>query len=258
MTRVLFAFVFTALAGTAAADSLRIGVGAGFAPDYEGSDEYTVVPLPSFEYETDIVTVETSRLGLAADVVMARGVDAGPILRWDMGRSDVDDAVVDLLADVDGALEIGGYVGLSRPIVTFDDGAPLMATARVEVTQGVGGGHEGLKADVSVGLVKPFADFTVGLSGNMASSTDRYMDAYFSVDAADAARSGLATYDADGGLRSVGLSAFASYKLTESWSLNGFGAYTLLVGDAADSPIVDVRGDANQFFVGFGVSYQVF
>lgn len=257
MKRVLFSVLFAAFAAPAAADSLEAGLGVGLAPEYEGADEYMVLPLPRLKYETDVVTFETSGLGVAADIVTARGFDGGPIIRWNMGRSDVDDAVVDRLDDVDGGLELGGYIGLSRPIATFGEGAPLMATGRFEFTQAVGG-HEGLSGTVSAGLVKPFGETTVGASVFTTFSSDDYADAFFSVDARDSARSGLARYDAEGGLKSFGLTAFASHQLTEKWSINGFGSYSRLVGDAADSPIVDIRGDANQAFIGFGFSYRFF
>ena len=175
-----------------------------------------------------------------------------------MGRSDVEDSVVDRLDDVDGSLEFGGFAGLSYPVLTFEGEAPLMFTSRLEVVHGVTDGHNGLTGTVSAGLLKPFNDFTLGGSASLGFSSDDYASAYFSVSAAESARTGLAQYDAEGGARNVGLNLFSSYALTERWSLTGFANYSRLIGDAADSPIVDQRGDANPFFVGFGVSFQIF
>ena len=46
-----------------------------------------------------------------------------------------------------------------------------------------------------------------------------------------------------------------SWSLIESWSPTGIAGYTRMLGDAADSPIVDDAGDANQFRAGVLVNY---
>ncbi len=84
------------------------------------------------------------------------------------------------------------------------------------------------------------------------------MEAYFEIDAADSARSGLSTFDADSGFKDVGLNLLASFKPWEHWGLMGLASYKRLLDDAEDSPVVDDEGDANQFagagflfFIGF-------
>ena len=67
-------------------------------------------------------------------------------------------------------------------------------------------------------------------------------------------QSGLKTYNADGGVQQFGFTAVGSYNATESIRVDLIGRYQRLVGDAADSPLVDgtsnSRGDANQFIFG--------
>ena len=242
-------------AGMAGADTLKLGIGAGVAPDHEGSDEYRVVPFPSFSWETDLFTLRTRGPGLEADFVPSKAFGLGPILRDDFGRDDVDDAVVSLLPDVEGSLEAGGFAEIAFPVGQFVNG-PVLATARVEATQGLGDdGHGGLEAKGSVGLLVPGEPLTVGANLSVTWADEDYMRSFFGVTAAGAAASGLPVYTPDAGIKDVGASLFASYDLTEAWAVTAVASYTRLLGDAADSPIVTQRGSENQFFGGLGFTY---
>jgi outer membrane protein len=42
----------------------------------------------------------------------------------------------------------------------------------------------------------------------------------------------------------------------DRWSVTALASYTRLLDDAADSPIVDDAGDANQFFGGALINYR--
>ena len=50
------------------------------------------------------------------------------------------------------------------------------------------------------------------------------MKAYFGVDSADASRSGLDEYNADAGVKDVGLNAVVSYLITPRWDVTGIAA----------------------------------
>jgi outer membrane scaffolding protein for murein synthesis (MipA/OmpV family) len=83
---------------------------------------------------------------------------------------------------------------------------------------------------------------------------DDYMESFFSVDAQQSADSGLKRYNADAGIKDVNLSVSAGYPLTDRWRIAGMIEYKRLLGDAADSPIVD---DENQFTAGIGLTYRM-
>jgi outer membrane protein len=86
-------------------------------------------------------------------------------------------------------------------------------------------------------------------------ASDDYMETYFGVDAADSARSGLSTFDADSGVKDWSLALGATYDVNDSWSLGIFGLYKLLLDDASDSPVVDDAGEENQFIGGIFTTY---
>jgi outer membrane scaffolding protein for murein synthesis (MipA/OmpV family) len=79
------------------------------------------------------------------------------------------------------------------------------------------------------------------------------MDSFFGVDSKQSAESGLKKYKAESGIKDVNLSVTAGYSITNRWRLGGKVEYKRLLGDAADSPIVE---DKNQFLAGIGISYH--
>jgi MipA family protein len=260
------AFVVSFAAPSGAADEnlgpeetlkLRMGLGVGTSPDYVGSDDYRVIPLPNFELSYAGYALRSSRLGVEADLVGITGLDAGPVIRYDLGRSSgVNDSVVALLPEVDGSVELGGFVGAGAPLSVIGLESSSILAARVEYLQGLDGGHEGATAGGSLSLISPITDsLTLISSLSTTYMSGNYADSYFDVSAIGSAASGLPVYDADAGFRDVGVTFIANYELNENWSVNGIGSFSRLIGDAADSPIVAERGSSNQFLGGLGFSY---
>jgi MipA family protein len=240
-------------------DGLTVGIGVGAAPDYLGSDDYTAIPLPTFDWKYDGFGLRSSGLGIEADLLPFEGFEAGPIVRYDLGRSSVEDALVKRLPDVDPTLEVGGFIGFGIPLTDTAAGAPTILTMRLESVSGVSGGHGGNVTMPSLGLVQPFGeDLTAIFDVSASYMSGQYADDMFGITAAGAAASGLAAYNPDAGFRDVSAGIVMDYKMTENLSTYVIGRYTRLVGDAADSPIVATRGSEDQFLAGVGVSYKLY
>jgi outer membrane protein len=79
---------------------------------------------------------------------------------------------------------------------------------------------------------------------------------YFSVNGAQSLASGLPTFDASGGSHSVGAGAQLHYQFNPQWEVHSYVEYNRLLGDAAASPLVTLRGSPNQMNVGVGASYS--
>jgi outer membrane protein len=110
--------------------------------------------------------------------------------------------------------------------------------------------------DASVRYFTPLTrSFILSFGGATTYGSSDYMDAFFSVDARDASVTGLSQFSASDGFRDVRFSLMAIQSLSINWHLAGGVVYQRLLGDAADSPVVDDQGDANQFFFGFGAVY---
>ncbi len=95
--------------------------------------------------------------------------------------------------------------------------------------------------------VAPLMSLTATVGASYADAD--YMDAYFSVTPAQSAASsaGLPAYEADAGIKDAFFGVTTDVPLSRDWSLKLSGRYSRLVGDAADSPIVE---NENQFYGG--------
>lgn len=229
---------------------VTIGGGAAFAPEYEGGDEYEVQLLPIIDAEwRDTVFISTTRTdGIAVGVNAFRSgnVRLGGGLNWRFGRDDDDIEGATNIPEVDGTAEMFLFGEIAFGYFKFD----------TTISQGIDAiqdnAHGGLLVDVgfSVGArVSPQLELIARLNGEYAS--DNYMDTFFSVPAA----SNLTQFDAGEGLKNVGLGFTANYRFNESITLVGIANYDLMVGDAADSPLVDDVGNQHQFYLGVGVTY---
>jgi outer membrane protein len=96
----------------------------------------------------------------------------------------------------------------------------------------------------------------LGFAASTTYASDRYNEKYFGIDPDNARRSGLRRHDAEGGIKDVGLSVTATYLFTERWAVTGLVGVTQLVGDAADSPIVEDEGSATQGLFAPGLVYN--
>lgn len=240
--------------------ALSFGLGVGVANDYEGSDEFQVLPLPSFEWQTRTFGLRSSGAGLAADFLPSRMFQAGPLIRFAGGRDrDVDDAAVSALPEVDDGLEVGAYVSAGLPLSAIGPDDPAILTARLAFAQDVASGHSGFVVEGSVGVARPLAEKLRGaLNLSATYASDVYMNSFFSVTGAGARASGLRRFSADEGFKDVGVSAVVSFQITDHWSLAVIGAYKRLLGDAADSPVTADAGSPNQIFGGLSIGYTVY
>lgn len=257
-----FAVALTALAAAALPVALPTpAVAQGFtfevgglvatAPKYEGSKTYEAIGAPLI-FPSDAGPL-SPRDGLfqfkGLDDVRIRllnqsGFEAGPVLGYRFGRDQNDDARLRGTGDIDGGLVVGAYagyrIGTLFPFVSYNqqvtgDDTGALIRLGLESKQLI---NPSLLVSATVGATWANAD---------------YVDHFFSVTAVQSARSGLARYDAEAGFKDVYLSVGADYALDSKWTLKLMGKYSHLLGDVADSPIVETE---HQFFAGVGLTYK--
>ncbi len=252
----------TALPEDEQAGNTTIGLGAAFVPDYEGSDDYRLVPGGALRTKIGGVSIQTRGLYVYADLIAggSEGVDLdlGPIAGVRLNRTGkIKDDVVKLLPDRNAAFEVGGFAGVSFKGLTnpFDS-----LSFRLDAVKDIGNAHQSLVLSPAIEFATPLSKtFFVGASLSADFVADRFADYYFSVTPAGALASGLPVFNADGGMKNwkVGLLANQSLSgdLRRGWSLFGTGSYSRLLGDFKDSPLVSRRGSAGQWFGALGVGY---
>ena len=243
-------------------DTFSIGAGGAYVPDYEGSDDYELVPLVAIRGRVSGISFFSRGTYLYVDVIK-RGdspleFDLGPIVGARLNRTGkVKDDFVDALPDRDTAIEVGGFAGVTYHGLTnpYDS-----LSFRVDVVKDVAGAHESTLVTPTIDFGTPLSRTTyVGLSLSAEWAGGKYADYYYSIGAADALASGLPAYDADGGFKHWRLGLFGAQSvtgdLTHGWSIFGAGSYTRLSGDFKDSPIVYLRGSSSQWVGALGVGY---
>ncbi len=239
--------------------SFSVGAGMLYAPSYEGDDEGRLSALPNVQVTYADKFFASVNEGIGYNVIHHKGFKAGPVLKYNFGRDEdgsnsfaiTGDDTNDLrgLGDVDGSVEIGGYIEYKwRPL-----------TAKLALRQGIGG-HEGLLGEASVqygGMTmigKQRVIYSIGPSLDYTGGN--YNEAYFGVDAAQSAASGLARYDADSATVSYGLGGSLVIPHTKHISTIAFANYKRLGDTIADSSLVETRGDDDQFTTGVFLNYK--
>ena len=231
-----------------------LAAGAVAVPDYEGSKDYQAAPLIAARLGYDSYYLEIQGLELRANLSPLSRWEFGPLVGLRSGRDDVENDRVDALRDIDNTVEVGAFIKVSLyELVHPSDELAFGMDVKT------GTSDDGKGTTVSLGPTysfSPLERLRLGLGISATFADGDYTDTYFSIDDSDALRSGLSAFDAGGGLKDIGISLDAGYQLTEHWGIMGFVGYTQLVGDAADSPIVDDEGSAGQGMIGVGVSFR--
>ena len=242
-------------------NSFTIAGGVGFVPDYEGSDDYRMIPAAFIRGNVGDISFVTRGLGLYVDFFNSDSgtdFDLGPILNVRFNRaSKIEDDFVDRLPERDVAIELGAFAGVSfKGLTNPYDSLGL----RLDVLHDVGGAHGSTVWSPNVEYSTPLSQtFFVSASLGLEFAGNGYADYYYSIPVDDAVESGLPAYDADGGMKNWKAGLLLNHSLSgdlrRGWSIFGVGSYSGLVGDFKDSPIVDDRGSASQWLGALGVAY---
>ncbi len=212
--------------GLADGISLSLGFGGQVRPTYSGSDSYDVSPWGYFSlHEIEWGPISRGDVGPRE---LREGFTFGGAVRPVRGRSADDNPELAGLADVDFSIE----AGLRAQYGTGD--WRVFGDLRYGVI-----GHESVVAELGGDAIfHAGPDTYITLGPRLLFGSDAYADTYYGITAAEALASSFAAYDPQGGLVSAGLQMNVIHELNEDWSLRGRLEVSELVGDAADSPIV--------------------
>ncbi len=235
---------------------LAIGGFALIKPKYEGSEDYEVIGFP---YLFPLLGEGDGPLSGLARRVKVRGADdirfrlfdwngfeAGPLGGYNFGRDQDDSPRLNGLGDIDDGIVLGGYAGYRIDALLFD------ISYHDQVT---GDDDTGFQLRFGVEVERPVSE-ALTLTGRVGATyaDDDYMSTYFGVTAAQSAASGLPAFSASDGIKDVHVELGAKVKLTENWTFRAKGTYARLLGDAADSPVIETE---DQFYASLGLIYKL-
>ncbi len=235
-------------AGTASATKGTVGLGAGMAPDYEGSDDTEAVPMFMFTHMYDSGRfVKLMGTNMKVNLLANKQFFVGPALNYRMGRDDVDNNRVDDMRDIDDAFEAGFFGGIDYNNLLVG----------MEVLYDVSDEHDGWSAQGTLGYRwKATPDLAIIPGVFMTWADDDYMSTYFGVNAGNVGTSGLPNYSATSDIKDAGINLVVNYTPWENWGIMGLFSYKALLNDAKDSPVVDIEGDDKQVTLGVMATYR--
>jgi outer membrane scaffolding protein for murein synthesis (MipA/OmpV family) len=230
----------------------QIAIGAGAAPDYDGSDDLRVIPFVLGDVRWRGMTLEFRGLRGRVDLASDPNFSIGPVIGARLDRNNAGGRV-GLLPEIDVAVEAGGFVGYRFGGDQHGQGAVQM---ELSVVHDVSGTHDGLIATASASYTAlRRADSFLSLDVQTSWANADHNRTYFGVLPADALRSGLAPYRPGSGFRDVGAGLTAGHYFDRHFGVIGRLGANYLVGDAADSPVAE-EGRRWQPLAGLTISYR--
>lgn len=250
-------------ADVAGRDRITVAAGAAILPDYDGSDDYRIIPAGAIQGKVSGFSFTTRGSYFYFDAIPHRGasrvdLDFGPIIGARINsRRHIDDEVVKLLPRRKTAIEAGAFAGVSLHDVV--DPYDTLAF-RLDVLHDIGSAHKSTIFSPNVEFLTPLSRTTYA-SANLGAEfvSNKFADYYFSIDPADSLASGLPVFNAGGGMKDWKAGLLLNQSITGDllggFSVFAMGQYTHLVGDFRRSPIVSERGSASQWLGALGLAY---
>lgn len=247
-------------------DTVTVGAGVAAVPDYEGSNDYRIVPVPAAIGAIKGYGFVLAGNQLSVDLIKDRpgpvwDFQAGPTVQLNFNRSssgNIDDLRVRALGKRATAVELGGYVGLGKTGVLTSPYDKLSVT--LGYRHDVSGVHDSGIWSPSITYFTPLSHKAViGLFASADIVERGYAQTYYGVSQVQSAVSGLPVYVAGGGHKNWTLGAIGSYSLTgdllHGIKVVGGATYGRMEGDIARSPLVAIAGSRDQWLGTLGLAY---
>lgn len=245
-------------------DYVIVGIGVGGVPTYEGSDKMRLLPVAGAYGRIARHKFRIRGPNLSVDLIHHSPgrhlrFRFGPTIRYTGNRTGgIKDDVVEKLGKLKSGFEGGVSFGAAyRRLFHSYDSLSLSGSVRWDLS----GRHGGTVYGSALSYTTPLSRAQVlGVRVSASFSDDDYADYNYSVTPGGSAASGLPVYKAKGGLKELNVGAFTARDLSGDFRDGGFslgvGAlYGRLQGSAAETPITSIRGSADQWIVGGGLSY---
>lgn len=233
-----------------------IGIAAGVAPDFMGSGDRTGVAGPIFRYQLQGSERYFLLLGPQAtfNILDDPNWRFGPMAQFRAGRgNDVDDPVVKRMVGINNTWEGGVFL-------TYRMKLSEQKMHQINFTGDVAGGSNGTVGTLRMMWWQPIREgtlFNLGIGTTFANS--KWMNTYFGLtnanDIALFPSQGGLPYNAGSGFKSFSIPFGITQALSREWLLSAGVRYEKLQGDAKDSPIVQQRGNENQWIGGVAINY---
>ncbi|ALP52959.1 hypothetical protein Tel_07210 [Candidatus Tenderia electrophaga] len=213
-------------------------------PEYEGADKYEVkaFPLIGAEYKRRFFINFINGAGMY--LLNSGALQLGTGVAYAFGRDEDDSAHLRGLGHIDG----GALFNL------FGEYTSGPYSLGAKYLNQVSGDDTGYMVEVGAGYHSRVRGDLILKYGMQATYADSdYMASFFGVSQAQSLASGLVGYSAAAGFKSAALQLRSIYLLSPKWAMQGHIKLERLLGDAADSPVVQ---DERQVSLVLGLVYH--
>jgi|APAra7269097080_1048540.scaffolds.fasta_scaffold00735_6 outer membrane scaffolding protein for murein synthesis (MipA/OmpV family) len=221
------------------ATSYTLGIAAGAVPKYFGSKDYHAVALPVFAVTVQDWFFASSTDGIGARFASPSGLFGSAAVGYDLGRADANRTGLPGSDHLRGMGDIkGSVVGIMQLGYAFSPRLSFTSTVRVPLTHRERGitSRTAMKYD----FVKSDRD-VVSLDVGVLAGTSKYNQTFFGVTGTQSLSSGFSEYSSHAGVYAADSKVVWTHKLAPHWSTTSAISVTGLLGDAANSPIVQRR-----------------
>lgn len=244
----VFTFVCAAAAHAQASPGGSFSIDVTALPRYPGASAYRVLPLPALSVPSQSQPgLSFFAEGLDGGVAWALGphLSVGPLVGFGIGRKQDDAAILNGTGDNANSFLYGAFA-------RWQDGRAGASVKFLQSAHAGYGNHVTLGASY-VALQLPQDRVTVSADTVWANGPAEQTD--FGVDDAQALNSvaHLPVYAPSAGFSRVDVKVALEHRLDAHWSLRASAGVGTLLGDAANSPLVERRAD---LFGSFGVAYR--
>ena len=245
-------------------------LGLGFAPVYspawQGSRDTALSIFPDLRLNYRDAVYFSVPDGLGWNAINQDGWKLGPLFKFRFRRNQSTGGSPFLITGGSTALQGMGNVGFAGEIGGFAQYSFIenKFKLRAEVRQGFGG-HDGLVADTNfsysdrIGTPGTNGLWLYSIGARTSFGAAGFTNAYFGVNTAQSAATGLAVYRTGNGRVSSGISASITKPLGrrgENGALTLFSGYDNLASNVADSSLIGNRGQRSQFSAGLAYGYR--
>lgn len=215
---------------------------AEMLPRYSGSSSLQVRAYPLIDIRYKDVAFASAIEGIGVNLLHSPEVRAGFAFNYDSGRSPSDAPRLQGTENLRGAPDVKAFVDY----VLF----PVVLRADIRHTLG---GAPGWVADTASYVPVFYSDQLVIFCGLSLTWADHnWMNAYYGINAAASAASGLPIYEARAGLRSGSIGTDLAWTLNKHWLLNVTASAQRLGSQPSGSPLVSNRIEpASSFSLGY-------
>jgi len=214
-------------------DGGTVGAAVITAYEYQGSDQRTTLLLPVLDYQWANGWFAGVTNGFGYNFSDSPQMQYGVRLTANLGRKESLASALRGMGDVDPAAEGGAFFNYSLPQGVF-----LTSSVRY----GAGVAHKGLLVDLGAGYLTEIAPkWHLAAGAGITLANANYMQSFFGVTGAQAARSGYAVHTAASGARDIRANVALTYSVDQRTAVTTALYATSLLGDAKGSPLTRKR-----------------